>query len=195
MNAANNQVVNRSRSASWGAPFTAGLLVSIAGLVALGATFFAGLVSSIFIGVLLMIAGLFEIGHAIANWRAPGRVVGLLAGLLSLVVGAFFTFWPVAGLGALSLLLAGFFFASGLFRGITSIVDRYANWGWDLLYGVSAVVLGVIIVSQWPVSALWLVGTVVGIELLLRGFSLMAASLALRRVVRHAPRHAAAGAS
>jgi hypothetical protein len=43
-----------------------------------------------------------------------------------------------------------------------------------------AIGLGLTIIAQWPLSSLWLMGTVVGIELIARGITVTAASLALR---------------
>jgi uncharacterized membrane protein HdeD (DUF308 family) len=93
---------------------------------------------------------------------------------------------PDVGLVALTLLLAGYFFASGLFRGITSIMDRYAGWGWDFAFGIVSVVLGAIIFIQLPYSSMYALGIVVGVQILSRGISIMAAALMVRRAVRHA---------
>jgi uncharacterized membrane protein HdeD (DUF308 family) len=81
-------------------------------------------------------------------------------------------------------MLAGYFFASGLFHAITSVMDRYARWGWDFVYGAISLFLGVVVMSEWPVSAVWLVGTLVGLGILFRGVALMAGSLTLRRALR-----------
>jgi uncharacterized membrane protein HdeD (DUF308 family) len=108
----------------------------------------------------------------------------LLGGILSIVVGAMVLARPGAGLVAMTLLLAGYFFASGLFRGITSLVDRYAGWGWDFFYGLVSVVLGIIISAQMPTSSLWALGVVVGVEIFVRGLSIMAGALTLRGAMR-----------
>ena len=85
-----------------------------------------------------------------------------------------------------TLLIAGFFFASGLFRGITAIVDRYPHWGWDLGYAVIAIGLGVIVVGDYPFSAFWILGTLVAVEIIARGAALIAASTMLREIAHHA---------
>ena len=65
---------------------------------------------------------------------------------------------------------------------ITAIADRYPRWGIDFLYGVVAVALGVYIVASWPISSFWVLGTVVGIEIIARGVALVSASWALRSI-------------
>jgi uncharacterized membrane protein HdeD (DUF308 family) len=108
----------------------------------------------------------------------------LLGGLLSIVVGALVLMRPDVGLVSLTLLMAGFFFTRGLFRGITAVMDRYSGWGWDFVYGLVSVALGVIIFAQLPYSTLWALGIVVGVEILSRGISIMAAALMARSAMR-----------
>ncbi|WP_395846693.1 HdeD family acid-resistance protein [Cystobacter fuscus] len=170
----------RNRSGLWGGPFVMGLLLSLLGIVALGAVVATSVASVIFFGSMLVVAGVFEIIHAFRVRKTGPFLMYLLGGVLSIVVGAMVLARPGSGLVAMTLLLAGYFFASGLFRGITSIVDRYAGWGWDFAYGIVSVVLGVIISSQMPTSTLWALGLVVGVEILSRGISIMAGALAVR---------------
>jgi uncharacterized membrane protein HdeD (DUF308 family) len=114
-------------------------------------------------------------------------VMMLLAGLLALVVGALFLYRPIGGLASLTLLIACYLFASGLFRAVISIANRYQRWGWNLAYGIIAVLLGVYIVASWPVSALWVLGTVVGAEIAARGVVMMTMSWGLRDLAHTAP--------
>jgi uncharacterized membrane protein HdeD (DUF308 family) len=55
-----------------------------------------------------------------------------------------------------------------------------AGWGWTLASGISALVLGVMIWSQWPVSGAWAVGLLVGIKIMFTGSSLMGLGFAAR---------------
>ncbi|NTX06727.1 HdeD family acid-resistance protein [Myxococcus sp. CA051A] len=176
---------SKAASAAWGPPFVLGLLMAVLGFVALGASFLTSLVSVILFGALLAGTGIAEIVSSFRVRKAGGPFwLYLLSGVLSTVVGFFVLVYPAAGLGALTLLLAGYFFASGLFHVVTSLMDRYPQWGWDCAYGAISIALGVIVMAQWPVSAVWLVGTLVGISILMRGIALMAGSLELRRGLR-----------
>ncbi len=178
-------VTPRVNSAAWGGPFILGLLMTILGIVALGAAFFTSLVTAILFGAFLAGAGIMEIISAFRTRKSGGPFwLYLLSGILSIVVGLFVLVYPAAGLGAMTLLLAGYFFASGLFHAITSVMDRYSRWGWDFLYGAVSIVLGIIVMRQWPISAVWLVGTLVGISIFFRGIALMAGALTVRRVLR-----------
>ncbi|GEL71441.1 HdeD family acid-resistance protein [Myxococcus virescens] len=175
----------RGNSAAWGGPFIMGILMTLLGIVALGAAFFTSLVSAILFGAMLAAAGVMEVISAFRTRKEGGPFwLYLLSGILSVVVGLFVLVYPAAGLGAMTLLLAGYFFASGLFHAVTSVMDRYPRWGWDFLYGAVSIFLGIIVMRQWPISAVWLVGTLVGIGIFFRGVALMAGALTVRKVLR-----------
>jgi len=62
-----------------------------------------------------------------------------------------------------------------------------------LAYGIIAVLLGAYVVASWPISSLWVLGTVVGVEIVMRGFALVAASWLMReREIEHGTPHPAA---
>ena len=47
------------------------------------------------------------------------------------------------------------------------------GWGWLVFSGAVAVILGVLILRDWPGTAQWLVGLLVGIRLIFAGWSMM----------------------
>ena len=172
------------RSSSWGWPFVLGLALVAVGVFALIAAGITGIASVLLFGALLAASGIAEIIGAFVHRKEGRFVLQLLAGILSAAVGVLMVVWPLVGLAAVSLLIIGYFFASGLFHAITAVADRYPNWGWDFAYGLAAIALGVIGVSQWPLTLVWLVGTLVGLEILFRGLNLMSWALAFRKASR-----------
>jgi uncharacterized membrane protein HdeD (DUF308 family) len=177
---------SRMGSSVWGGPFVVGLLITLLGCLALASVGITSLLSVIFYGSLLTVMGIAEIVYAFRVRKTGPFLLFLLGGVLSVVVGVLVLAWPAAGMAAMTLLLAGYFFATGLFRAITSLMDRYPRWGWDCADGIICVALGIIIMAQWPLSTLWAVGIVVGVGIISRGIALMASSLAVRSVVREA---------
>lgn len=171
----------RAYSVGWGSVVAIGVLLIALGMLALGGSFAAGLVTVAFLGGLLVAGGVAEMIGAF-RVRSRGFAAPFLAGLLSAIVGALVIWQPIAGLAAVTLVLSLHYLASGLFRGITALVDRYEHWGWDVAFGVLATLLGAYLLAAWPVSSLVLVGTLVGVELILRGAAWIAGGLTLRRV-------------
>lgn len=174
----------RKTSGFWGGPFVMGLLISLLGVAALASLPITSLATVFFYGSLLVVGGIFEVVHAFRVRKTGPFLMFLLGGILSIVVGALVLMRPGIGLVSLTLLMAGFFFARGIFRGVTALMDRYAGWGWDVAYGIVSVALGAIIFAQLPYSSLWALGLVVGVEILSRGISMMAAALAFRGALR-----------
>lgn len=166
----------------WGWPMTIGILLIVGGTFALGATALTSLASVIYFGTLLLVAGVLEIVAAFRLRRTGPVLAYLLAGLLTIVVGGLFVFRPIASLASVTLLIAGYLFAGGLFRGITSLMDRYPGWGWDFVYALLTIGLGFYVAAAWPLDSFWVLGTVVGIEIIARGITLVAASWMLRDI-------------
>lgn len=172
----------REERTAWGIPMVLGILLVVGGLFALALNVLTSFVSVLFLGALLLVVGVLEIISAFQRRRSSPFGSYVLVGLLTLVVGAMFLWRPLASLASLTLLFAGFVFASGLFHAITAVADRYPRWGWDLFYGLVAIALGVYIVAAWPVSSLWVLGTLVALEIIVRGVALVAASWMLRDI-------------
>jgi uncharacterized membrane protein HdeD (DUF308 family) len=157
-----------------------GLVSVVVGLLAISATFIATMASVVVFGVLLLVAGFTEVINAVMvrNWK--GFALHLLTAALYLIVGLFMLEDPVRAATVLTLLLAAGFFVGGLLRVIFSLVERFPGAPWVLLHGLVDLVLGVIIWSGWPESSLWVIGLLIGIDLLFHGWTWVVLALTLR---------------
>jgi uncharacterized membrane protein HdeD (DUF308 family) len=178
-----------ARAASQGTSFFVGVFLFILGVLGIIFADVLTVVSVLAFGVLLVVGGMAELAHAVRQRGGDRFFLAFLSGLLSIAVGAVMLLRPAVGVAGSGLLIAGWLFATGLFRGVVALMDRYRYWGWDLLYGIISILLGVWLTASLPTSATWLLGTVVAVELLARGVAVMGTSVALQRLER-----AAAGA-
>jgi uncharacterized membrane protein HdeD (DUF308 family) len=169
----------------WGVPMAIGILLIIGGAFALVASVLTSIVTIIYVGAMLLVVGALEIVSAFRVRGTGPLLIYFLAGVLAFVIGGLFLYRPFAGLASLTLLIAGYLFAGGLFRGITAIAIRYPRWGWNLAYAIVALALGVYVIVSWPLSSFWVLGTVVAVEIIARGFALVAASWVLRDREHH----------
>jgi uncharacterized membrane protein HdeD (DUF308 family) len=78
-------------------------------------------------------------------------------------------------------MLAALFLVVGMFRISVALVDHFPSWGWLLFNGVVAVLLGLAIWQQWPESGLWVVGMLVGIELIVNGVTWSVLAVGVRK--------------
>ena len=174
--------IGREETEGWAAMVTIGVLLTILGIAALLMSAATGVFTVVLMGVALIVAGALELVQAYR--RRDHRVLLLLGGIFSIVAGGLILARPGAGLAGVSLLLAMFFIANGLFRSIGAAIDRYPGWGWDLGYGLLALALGLYVVGSWPWSSVWLLGTIIGAEIMARGLLLVALGFEVRRLLR-----------
>ncbi len=158
----------------WGWVLTFGIILIILGLIAISVAAITTIISVILVGVLLLIAGVATIIDAFQTWhsRAGYLILHLVMGLLYIAAGIALLRDPLIGAVTMTLLLAIFYVILGIFRIITSLVFRVtAYWGWRLFSGIVTLLLGIFILSQWPAYSLFVIGLIVGIELLFNGFT------------------------
>ena len=183
------QAKDPKRSHAWGVPLAIGILLVIGGICALVASVSTSYVTVLVIGGILCAVGVVEIVSAFRIHVRALDLALLLAGLLAIVVGGLFISRPLASLASVTLLIAGYLVARGLFHVAVAIVDRTRAWIWDLVYGLVALGMGTYIAASWQQSALWLLGTLVAIEIIARGCTLIAASWAIRDIEHHGELH------
>ncbi len=86
------------------------------------------------------------------------------------------------GMAVLTLVLAAAFIVEGIWKIIASFSYRPAAGSSGLLLsGILAVILGAIIWAQWPISGLWAIGLLVGINLLFTGLTIVFLASSVRR--------------
>jgi len=78
-------------------------------------------------------------------------------------------------------LMSMFFLIGGLYQVVASLVAGLPGSGWEVLAGVIASIMGIVLLLEWPISGLWAIGLFVGIDLIFSGCSWIALALAVRK--------------
>jgi uncharacterized membrane protein HdeD (DUF308 family) len=165
----------------WGWLFALGIVFVLLGTIGLGMTAFLTVTSMLFFGVLLLIGGGAELVQAFRakGWRS--MLWSVLIAAVYIVGGIVVINNPLVASSAITLMLGGVFVASGIMRLIIAFQMRhFREWIWPALGGLLSIVLGVLIFSEWPVSAIWVIGLFIAIEMIVHGWSLVALALAAR---------------
>ncbi len=165
----------------WGWFLGLGILLVILGALSIGFANWATEFTVILLGLLLLGAGIVQISSGFYARKWSGYSLSLLLGLFYIIAGGFCIFKPVQSALSISLLIAALLVVGGLFRLISALSYRFNNWGWVVFNGLIAVLLGFLILAEWPASAVWVIGVFVGIDLLLIGSYWIGLSLAARR--------------
>ena len=160
-----------------------GVLTVIFGLVAIGSPLITGVAVAVFVGFLLLASGVARIVHALKSKQWGTGFWGTVIGLLGVAAGLLMIFRPLVGLVTMTMLLAIYFLVDGISEIIAAVrIKPDQGWGWVLFNGVIAVLLGFMIWRQWPVSGAWAIGLLVGIHILMTGWSMIILGSGARRV-------------
>lgn len=164
----------------WGWYLALGIVLIASGAYALYAVTAATIASIIVLGAILCIAGLFQLAAAVFARGAGHVILGLLIGALDLIVGLMVLQHPGAGALTVTLLLAALFVFAGLYRFVLSLALQFPNYGWAAFSGLATFTLGILLWMQWPISAEWFIGFVVGLNFIFAGISWSAIALKLK---------------
>jgi uncharacterized membrane protein HdeD (DUF308 family) len=165
----------------WGWFFAIGILLIALGVLAIGYANWATEFTVILLGFLLAGAGILQIINGVYALKWTGFSLSLLLGLLYVIAGVLCIFKPVISAESISLLIAALLLIGGSFRLFSALRYRFDNWVWVVFNGFIAILLGILILAEWPASALWVIGLFVGIDLLLMGCYWVRLSLAARK--------------
>jgi len=164
-----------------------GVIMILLGIFAIVAPGIATLAVTLMIGWLLLFSGAFGLFAVIsAGYRAPGFWWHLLTSIVYLLAGLSVLTRPITGVLTLTIILAAYLLAGGVFRIMMALGYRAhapGAWFWLLLSGVIDIVLAFIIMSGMPGTAVWVIGLLVGINLLMMGFAILMIALAERRAI------------
>ena len=148
-----------------------GVVLIIAGIIVLGDVVVATVISAKIIGAIAIVGGALEVIHAFWTKGWGGFLWQILLGLLYIAVGVILFTQPVAGALVLTYVLGLMLVASGIIRVVLSF-KLWQEAGWImLLSGLLGIAAGLVILTGFPVTGLWVIGFVLGIDLLFHGFA------------------------
>ncbi|UGY94518.1 HdeD family acid-resistance protein [Streptomyces gobiensis] len=178
---ARQQEAKLSRNLGWLAVLGGVLVVSgVVGLVYVGV---ATITSMLLFGWLLLIGGLVGLLHALLSRKAHYFWLGLIVAALYLAAGVVVIRYPGASAEGLALFAALLFLTGGVFRLVGGMVLRGEQMIWTLVQGAFGIVLGVMVLAEWPDSTLYVLGAFFSLALLFDGLGLIATGVGGRHIV------------
>ncbi|MCY0940405.1 HdeD family acid-resistance protein [Streptomyces antarcticus] len=160
-----------------------GVILVLAGLVGLVYTSVATLTSMFLFGWLLLIGGVVGLLQAVQSRKSNYFWLAVIVAAINIAAGFVILRRPEASAEALTMFAALLFLTGGLFRLVGSLVVRGSNFGLALVQGAFGVLLGILILSNWPGNSLYVIGTFFSLALLFDGLSLVALGLGARRIL------------
>ena len=169
----------------WGWLLALGVLLIVLGTFGLWMSFAMTLATVIMFGALFIVGGVFQLVNAfqLKGWKS--MLWHVLIALLYVAAGILIVTDPVLASMSLTMVLAGILIAVGVFRIIMAFQLRpVKGWFWPLLSGLISILLGSLILSQWPATGFWVIGLFVSIEMIFNGWSSVFIALAARNAGR-----------
>ncbi len=163
-----------------------GILAIVLGVISIIAPLIAGIVFTVFLGCIFLLYGIFHIIYAFSTRKvgAGWFVLQVLLGILYLIAGSVILKSPWEGLTILTLIVGILIFIDGVIQVINAFdMKPLYGWGWGVFSGILGVIFGILIWSNWPVSSIWTIGTLVGVNLITNGVAVFKISSAMRKEI------------
>jgi uncharacterized membrane protein HdeD (DUF308 family) len=168
----------------WGWFLAFGIALVALGIVAIAHAAASTIVSVIFLGTILAITGVVFIfdsfRSSFGKWNEFFMRLGM--GILYLLAGIILLKGPVVGSITLTLILAIMYIALGFIRTIYSATHAGPGRGWSLASGLITLLLGILILLEWPASGLFIIGLFIGIDLVFTGWIYIMAAIAAKNL-------------
>jgi uncharacterized membrane protein HdeD (DUF308 family) len=160
-----------------------GVVTAALGVFLILYPFITATLTTIVLGWTLTFVGVAQFIFALKSRHLGQFFWKILSGLLYGAVGLLLVSMPLRGVVALTGILGGLFIAQGVIQMIAAFKVRpVEGWGWMLLDGIWSLLLGGLILAQWPTSSVWAIGTLVGASVMMSGISRMKVAIGVRDV-------------
>lgn len=158
-----------------------GVALTVLGAIAAANLAWATAATVYLVGVLMFAGGVLQLFHAIGTRRWGRTLFWTLSGLLYLAAATCVMLDPRFAAQLLILCLAFALVASGVIRCTIALGERGHGWGWLLVSGVISIAAGAIMLLGGGINAVWILGLVLAIDLLIQGVTLIVVGIIMRR--------------
>lgn len=146
-----------------------GVLMVIAGIVALVFPLLSSVALALFLGWILIFAGVAQAVTLIGGSKVPHFWLQLISAILSAIIGVLFVLNPAVGVGTLVLLMIVYFLIGGVAKVVFSLTVRpMPNWGWVLASGAVGILIAVWLLAN-PGMSLVFLGIFIGVQFIAEG--------------------------
>ncbi len=179
-----NTTVTKALHEHWRALLVEGIILIVLGAAMMITPPLAGLAATIWIGAIFLFGGIVGLVASLRAHGAPGFFWAVVSAALALLAGLLLLWNPMEGLVTLTYVMIAFFIFDGVALIFYAIAHRHAlsgRWEWVLTNGLIDLFLAVIILSGMPGSSAWVLGLLLGIDLVFGGCALIAMALAAKK--------------
>lgn len=166
--------------------FVTGLFFVILGVTALAIPVVSTIGLTLALGSIFFVSSILHFAQAVKLRHEQGSLTRFFQGFLSFILGSLMMAFPVPGAIGLNLMLIFYFFTSGVFQWLLSSSLKPAPGTFMARFSaLVSMFIGAFMLMTFPQSALWMPGTLLGIDLSIAGGALMGFAIVLRKTRRH----------
>ena len=162
-----------------------GGLMVLGGVLALVYPIIASLAVVSLLGWVLIVSGIAQGLTLLGARNMPTFWLQAVSVALSVIVGVLFLSNPEDGLSTVTFVLIVYFVVEGISKVIFSLTVRpFRNWVWVLGSGILSVVIAFILYASMTAVSVWLLGILLGAQLIAEGAALGYLAWDARKAVR-----------
>jgi uncharacterized membrane protein HdeD (DUF308 family) len=179
------RAISETLRAHWRLFLFQGVIMIVIGVLAVAMPVLATIAVDIYVGWLFLISGMIGLVAMFSARNVPGFLWTFVTALLSVAVGGLLLWRPIEGVLSLTIVLTAFFVVEGIFQATAALIYRDGipgSWGWLLASGLADLALATIIIMGWPGTVVWILGLLVGINLLTSGWAVVMVALGARDI-------------
>jgi uncharacterized membrane protein HdeD (DUF308 family) len=171
-----------SKSRGW--LITGAILSLLVGLLALSSPLLFSFLIVQLLGVFAFVSGVISLLIAIFGKDVAPRGLNAIFALVRIGAGLALLSCVRSGLNLITLIFAVYLIVEGIFDILGAFkIREQRGWVFMLFNGIVTMVLGVMVYAHWPFGSAWVLGLVLGINLLLHGFSQLMLGLSAAKTV------------
>jgi len=162
-----------------------GAILLVLGVLAIALPQIATLAVAILIGWLFLVSGIVGVITTFWMRTAPGFWWSLVSAVLGIGAGLVLLLSPATGAISLTLILVVFFIIEGgasIMYALDHKRELSGRWGWMLASGIIDLILAAAVLVMLPGAAGWVIGLMVGINLVCGGVALIGMAMHARDI-------------
>lgn len=171
-----NEEIKTRRGTPWWVALLAALEL-VFGFILLSFPFLLG-ASAIWVGGFFFVA--VGIMRMIEGIRMPhNKLWNFLAAIVYVIIGGCMIAYPDASLAMWTLVIGCALLAAGVFRlAMAFMLTKSPGSAWRFFSAIISLILGAMVTFGWPESSIWFIGTVIAVEMIFSGWTLLFMALA-----------------
>lgn len=166
-----------------------GALFIVGGLVALFNVMAATVVATVYVAAAMMVAGAWQIVTALQIRPWSRAALWCVVGALTLLAGLAAARFPIPAAVSFTVLIGALLITGGAIKlALAYKLSDLGRWEYIAIAGGLGLVIGLLILAELPTSGLFVLGLLLGVNLLFEGIGWLAMGLGARGAVQRSSR-------